>query len=91
MPRNSLADQFDYTDSLAPEMFDRLSKGERSEPVVLAPYAATVFVMNTKAGLLADRRLRHEYRHCRLDVNPDYKDGSILSVHRPMKTLGKSI
>ena len=34
---------------------------------------------------------RYKYRRCRLNDNIGYKDGFILPVHCPMKTLGKSI
>ncbi|MDP9840160.1 peptide/nickel transport system substrate-binding protein [Neorhizobium huautlense] len=55
----AISGQFDYADSLAPETFDRLKGSDASEPVVLKPYGAPVFVMNTKEGVLANKEMRH--------------------------------
>ncbi|MEB2846098.1 ABC transporter substrate-binding protein [Rhizobiales bacterium RZME27] len=55
----AISGQFDYADSLAPETFDRLKGSDASEPVVLKPYGAPVFVMNTKEGVLAKKEMRH--------------------------------
>lgn len=55
----AISGQFDYADSLAPETFDRLKGSDASEPVVLKPYGAPVFVMNTKEGVLASKDMRH--------------------------------
>ena len=53
----AVAGQYDYTDSLPVESFDKVKAGA-SEPIILKPFGWPVFVMNTKAGLLSDVRLR---------------------------------
>ncbi|MCF1472399.1 ABC transporter substrate-binding protein [Agrobacterium vitis] len=55
----AVSGQFDYTDSLAPESYDRLKGSKASDPVVLKPYGAPVFVMNTKQGIMTSKTLRH--------------------------------
>jgi len=53
----AVAGQFDYTDSLPVEAFDKIKAGA-SEPIILKPFGWPVFVMNTKQGLLSDLKLR---------------------------------
>ncbi|TPW27869.1 ABC transporter substrate-binding protein [Martelella alba] len=60
--------QFDYADSLPTESYDRLEKSDKALPVILAPYGAPVFVMNTKEGMMTNKEIRHAVQEA---LNPE--------------------
>lgn len=64
----AVSGQFDYSDSLSPENYDRLKSSTASEPVILKPFGAPVFVMNTKQGIMENRTLRHAVQ---VALNPE--------------------
>lgn len=53
----AVAGQFDYIDSIPVEAHQRIVDG-RTDPVMLEPFGWPVFVMNTKAGINSDIKVR---------------------------------
>jgi peptide/nickel transport system substrate-binding protein len=66
--QGAISGQFDYTDSIAPENFDQLKASTESQPVVLKPFGAPVFVMNMKEGMMTSKALRHAVQ---VALNPE--------------------
>ncbi|WP_082675910.1 ABC transporter substrate-binding protein [Pannonibacter phragmitetus] len=54
-----LSGQFDFADSLPAESYGRLESADKALPVVLEPFGAPVFVMNTKQGMMTSKAVRH--------------------------------
>jgi peptide/nickel transport system substrate-binding protein len=50
--------QFAFADSLPNESYDRLSKSDVAQPVLLSPFGWPVFAMNTQKGLMSKLELR---------------------------------
>ncbi len=60
--------QFDFAESLPTENFSRIEESDQAVPVVLDPYGAPVFVMNTKQGIMTNKGIRHAVQEA---LNPE--------------------
>jgi len=60
---------YTYIELAKPDQYDRLKSSAGVEPVVIKPYGWITIVLNTKQGVMADRRLRQAVQAA-LDVEP---------------------
>lgn len=54
----AVAGQYDYADQISVDSYDRLTNQPKTAPSLLKPYGFPFFILNTKAGVLADLNLR---------------------------------
>jgi peptide/nickel transport system substrate-binding protein len=60
---------YGYVELVKPDQYERLKATAGVEPVVVKPYGWVTIVLNTKQGVLADKRLRQAFQAA-LDVEP---------------------
>src|SRR5204862_208178 len=60
---------YTYIELVKPDHYERLKSTPGVEPVVIKPYGWVTIVLNTKQGLMADKRLRQAVQAA-LDVEP---------------------
>jgi peptide/nickel transport system substrate-binding protein len=60
---------YGYVELVKPDQYERLKATAGVEPVVVKPYGWVTIVLNTKQGVLADKRLRQAFQ-ATLDVEP---------------------
>ena len=61
--------EYQYIQQIKPDQYDRIKGTAGVEPVVVKPYGWTTIVLNTKQGLMTDKRLRQAIQ-ATLDVEP---------------------
>jgi peptide/nickel transport system substrate-binding protein len=61
--------EYSYIQQVKPDQYERLKAAPGVEPVVVKPYGWATVVLNTKQGLMQDRRLRQAVQAA-LDVDP---------------------
>jgi len=61
--------EYEYIQQIKPDQYDRIKATQGVEPVVVKPYGWVTAVMNTKQGLMTDKRLRQAVQ-ATLDVEP---------------------
>jgi peptide/nickel transport system substrate-binding protein len=60
---------YSYVELVKPDQYERLKAAPGVEPVVIKPYGWITIVLNTKQGVMADKRLRQAVQAA-LDVEP---------------------
>jgi peptide/nickel transport system substrate-binding protein len=61
--------EYDYIQQVKPDQYERLKATPNVEPVVVKPYGWVTMVLNTRQGLMTDKRLRQAVQAA-LDVEP---------------------
>jgi peptide/nickel transport system substrate-binding protein len=61
--------EYNFIEQVKPDQYDRLKTTPGVEPVVLKPYGWVTIVLNTKQGLMTDKRVRQAVQAA-LDVEP---------------------
>src|SRR6267143_1903719 len=61
--------EYQYIQQIKPDQYDRIKATQGVEPVVVKPYGWATIVLNTKHGLMTDKRLRQAIQAA-LDVEP---------------------
>jgi peptide/nickel transport system substrate-binding protein len=61
--------EYSYIQQVKPDQYDRIKSAAGVEPVVVKPYGWATAVLNTKQGLMTDKRLRQAMQAA-LDVDP---------------------
>jgi peptide/nickel transport system substrate-binding protein len=61
--------EYTYIQQVKPDQYDRIRSAAGVEPVVVKPYGWATVVLNTKQGLMTDRRIRQAMQAA-LDVEP---------------------
>jgi peptide/nickel transport system substrate-binding protein len=61
--------EYQYIQQIKPDQYDRIKGTPGVEPIVVKPYGWVTAVLNTKQGVLADKRLRQAVQAA-LDVEP---------------------
>jgi peptide/nickel transport system substrate-binding protein len=61
--------EYGYIQQIKPDQYDRIKAAPGVEPVVVKPYGWVTIVLNTKQGLMADKRVRQAIQAA-LDVEP---------------------
>jgi len=61
--------EYQYIQQIKPDQYDPIKATQGVEPVVVKPYGWATIVLNTKQGLMTDRRLRQAVQAA-LDVEP---------------------
>jgi len=61
--------EYHYIQQIKPDQYDRIKGTPGVEPVVVKPYGWATIVLNTKQGLMTDKRLRQAMQAA-LDVEP---------------------
>src|SRR5438093_672048 len=61
--------EYDFIEQVKPDQYERLKATAGVEPVVLKPYGWVTIVLNTKQGLMADKRIRQAVQAA-LDTQP---------------------
>jgi peptide/nickel transport system substrate-binding protein len=61
--------EYGYIQQVKPDQYDRMKSTPGVEPVIVKPYGWVTMVLNTKQGLMTDRRLRLAIQAA-LDVEP---------------------
>lgn len=61
--------EYQYAQQIKPDQYERLRGIPGVEPVVVKPYGWATVVLNTKQGLMTDKRLRQAFQAA-LDVEP---------------------
>lgn len=61
--------EYQYIQQIKPDQYDRIKATPGVEPVVVKPYGWATIVLNTKQGVMADKRLRQAVQAA-LDVEP---------------------
>src|SRR5207302_1665000 len=61
--------EYQYIQQIKPDQYDRIKATAGVEPVVVKPYGWATIVLNTKQGLMTDKRLRQAVQAA-LDVEP---------------------
>jgi len=64
-----LTGEYGYIHQVKPDQYGQIKSAPGVEPVVIKPYAWVTVVLNTKQGLMTDRRLRQAMQAA-LDVDP---------------------
>ena len=61
--------EYDFIEQVKPDQYERLKATAGVEPVVLKPYGWVTIVLNTKQGLMTDKRIRQAVQAA-LDTQP---------------------
>lgn len=61
--------EYQYIQQVKPDQYDRIKSSPGVEPVVVKPYGWATLVLNTRQGVLTDKRLRQAIQAA-LDVDP---------------------
>ena len=61
--------EYQYIQQIKPDQYDRIKATQGVEPVVVKPYGWATVVLNTRQGLMTDKRLRQAIQ-ATLDVKP---------------------
>ncbi|MBP1775213.1 MAG: extracellular solute-binding protein family 5 [candidate division NC10 bacterium] len=61
--------EYHYAQQLKPDAYERLRKMPEVEPVVIKPYGWAISILNTKQGLMTNKKLRQAFQ-ARLDIEP---------------------
>src|SRR2546421_6295655 len=61
--------EYQYIQQIKPDQYDRIKATQGVEPVVVKPYGWATIVLNTKQGLMTDKRLRQAVQAA-VDVEP---------------------
>jgi peptide/nickel transport system substrate-binding protein len=61
--------EYDYIQQVKPDQYERLKASPGVEPVVVKPYGWVTMVLNTKQGLMTDKRIRQAVQAA-LDAEP---------------------
>ena len=61
--------EYGYIQQIKPDQYDRIKAAPGVEPAVVKPYGWATIVLNTKQGMMTDRRLRQAMQAA-LDVEP---------------------
>ena len=61
--------EYQYIQQIKPDQYDRIKTTAGVEPIVVKPYGWVTAVLNTKQGVMADKRLRQAIQAA-LDVEP---------------------
>ena len=61
--------EYQYIQQIKPDQYDRIKATSGVEPVVVKPYGWATIVLNTKQGLMSDKRLRQAIQAA-LDIEP---------------------
>src|SRR5438034_73151 len=61
--------EYQYIQQIKPDQYDRIKATQGVEPVVVKPYGWATVVLNTRQGLMTDKRLRQAIQ-ATLDVEP---------------------
>src|SRR5882762_5249126 len=75
--------EYQYIQQIKPDQYDRIKATPGVEPVVVKPYGWATIVLNTKQGLMTDKRLRQAIQAA-LDVEP-----MLLDVQRRLDRLAE--